>query len=588
MCAVAPRVPTLTLRLAARALWRRRREQQQASSSSSSWRDSGTWREVEALRDAWDEANDASSTTTQLPLPDARRLLLAQMAALLVRFYRAGAGGGSGGTEEEDQEHGDGVSVRLAAKLLSKVALNAHALAPAAGGVGGGVEEQGDEGAAYGAALAPRAALLNHSSSPNVFQRFTRGGGGSSSSNACEASFVAIRPVQKGDELCVAYADVSGGGGAALAGPLAVRRALREGYLFDPAAEGGLAAALPLALPPLAAAGEDGDKEAVRVTVLRGEDGALASSAAAADARGAAMTALAGGLRGGVDVSLVPLPLEESAGDDNNEAGPSVRLQKELLALAADADSQAGGGAIASLAASAPRSPSSAPTRPTAVALVGWGEWIDSYNAPGAAEAALASLGRRVLAAERLRLRAAATGPPPREAAGLLSSALRLVEEGYGEPQHGIPPLRLASTQPLALALRSALSDALFSDAVLEGRPSAERDAWLLARDAAAAHERTAPTGWPALGLRLARAASMALRVAQDEGGGAGGGGDGTGGDGGRATAAEGAALGARALRILAASHGSGWGDGASWVVRNASIAMEELRMIASGVGRGG
>jgi len=686
----APRRPPLTLRLAARALWRRRRERRQQAAPRPSWRDGGTWDEVEALRDGWDdgaaaaegggggddggssgggaEAEEAESPGRQLPLPPEGKLLLAQMGALLVRYYDAGVkggaagrggggagigggtgdggGGGGGGSNGGGGDPPPDVTVKEAALLLSRIALNAHALAGGGGwgcgaagdggggggggnngggGRGGGSEEHYGAALApraaseeqYGGALAPRAALLNHCASPNVLQRFSRGGGGSGSGTSgpggapgCgapggEACFVAVRPVRPGEELTVAYADVAGGAGAR-ASPLAARKALRGGYLFDPL-PGGLAAGLPLRLPPLfvfppralpdgggGAAGGGGGRGADRVRVRAlsgGPDAAAAAAAAAADPRGAVLAALAGGLGGGVDISLLTDPPSSSDSSSFSSGGGGgggqqrLRLQGELLALAAAAGAGAGADWPAAgetrSAGDAEKNRTSEGATTTCVA-VGWGPWCSSDG--DAAAAALAALGRRFLRAERLRAHAAAAADAgsPRVAAGVLAAALRLLEDGEMRDERSPAPpplfLRLAPTQPLPLSLRAALSDALLSAAVQEGRPRDEAAAWREARDGALALERAAPPGWPALGLRLARAASIALRVAQDglaagERAAA------------AATAAEGAALGERGLRTLAATHGSGWGDEAAWVVRNAAQALQELRHIAGGGG---
>jgi hypothetical protein len=560
LTAVAPRIPPLTLRLAARALWRRRREEAKgnASSSSSAWRDGGTWAEVEALRDGWADGG-AAADHQQLPLPPARKVLLAQMGALLARLYSAGCGGSS-----DPSSSAPSFPIKEAALLLSRVALNAHALAACEG-----------QSEPHGAALAPRCALLNHSSRPNAFQRFTRGSGGAGGrASPLEAVFVAIRPVRQGDELTVAYVDVSGGGGAVASSPLAVRRALRQGYLFDPRPEerdggedGRLAAALPLELGAVVSAGggeEHEGKLEVRVLALRGEAGAQASEAARRDPRAAALTALGGGpLEGGVDVSFV-------VGEDSGGA------EDELMALL-EGGPHGGGGSGAATSSNT----SNTPAQPASVvSAVGWGPWAERDDTTRA----LAALARRFARAERLRARAEAeaaspSSSGPRAAARTLTAALRLLEEGDEESSsnNSTLVLRLAPTQPLPMALRAALSDALFSSAVLHSSPADQEAAWREARDGALAMERTAPTGWPALGLRLARAASLALRVAQDQEEEEGGAQERC-----RETAAEGAALASRALGILKASHGSGWGQGAAWIVRNQAAALDELRHMAT------
>ena len=193
LVACAPRVPPPTVRLAARALWRRRRER--APAADDVYRDAAPFGlgegfdAVDALEHHWDR------------LPDARKAAFAQMAQL-VRAFMAGADPAP--PSSADPLHRPDIPApREVALLLARISCNAHTVCD-------------EELRPVGVALYPAAAMMNHSDAPNVAQTF----------RGKTASFRCLRDVDEGEELTIAYVE--------LAATRAERRAeLLEGYLFD-------------------------------------------------------------------------------------------------------------------------------------------------------------------------------------------------------------------------------------------------------------------------------------------------------------------------------------------------------------------
>lgn len=193
LAACAPRVPPPTVRLAARALWRRRRERD--PDADDVYRDAVPlglgegFDAVDALEHHWDR------------LPDARKAAFAQMAQL-VRAFMAGADPAP--TSSADPLHRPDIpSPREVALLLARISCNAHTVCD-------------EELRPVGVALYPAAAMMNHSDAPNVAQTF----------RGKNASFRCLRDVDEGEELTIAYVE--------LVATRAERRAeLLEGYLFD-------------------------------------------------------------------------------------------------------------------------------------------------------------------------------------------------------------------------------------------------------------------------------------------------------------------------------------------------------------------
>ena len=193
LAACAPRVPPPTVRLAARALWRRRRERD--PDADDVYRDAVPlglgegFDAVDALEHHWDR------------LPDARKAAFAQMAQL-VRAFMAGADPAPA-SSADPLHRPDIPSPREVALLLARISCNAHTVCD-------------EELRPVGVALYPAAAMMNHSDAPNVAQTF----------RGKNASFRCLRDVDEGEELTIAYVE--------LVATRAERRAeLLEGYLFD-------------------------------------------------------------------------------------------------------------------------------------------------------------------------------------------------------------------------------------------------------------------------------------------------------------------------------------------------------------------
>eukprot|EP00884_Botryococcus_braunii_P005537 jgi/Botrbrau1/14985/Bobra.0018s0085.1 len=175
----APRIPPATIRLAAHVFWRRAREEKAASTSEPGPWD--TYSAVEGLRDHWHK------------LTDERKATFAQMG-FLVRQYMAGG----------DTPEGELPSVEEAAHLLARFSANNHTICD-------------QEMRPIGVGVYPLAAMANHSCNPNAIQCFDDSG---------SITFKAILPVNRGNEVCIAYTE--------LAAPRPERRqALLSSYFFD-------------------------------------------------------------------------------------------------------------------------------------------------------------------------------------------------------------------------------------------------------------------------------------------------------------------------------------------------------------------
>ena len=198
----APRIPSPTVRLAARCLWR-------AAAARSSPAP------LDALESHWGD------------LPVGRQALFAHMAYLTRRFMSCGRqdGGGEGDEDEAGEAADGGVGtvgppplppLPLIARLLARLAVNAHTITG-----GDGLDRVG-----LGLYPGP-GAMANHGEPPSAVQAFSRGGGA--------LQLRALRALAPGEEVTIAYSDA--------ARPRPARRAaLVEGYCFD--IDGGVDGAL--------------------------------------------------------------------------------------------------------------------------------------------------------------------------------------------------------------------------------------------------------------------------------------------------------------------------------------------------------
>lgn len=183
LIAASPHIPSPTVRLAARCLWRA------ATAPSSS-------APLDALESHWDG------------LPLRRQAAIAQVAALTRRFMSCG---------KEEEDGGGGASppplllpsLPIIARLVARLAVNAHTIT----GGGAGLDRVGLGLYVGGGAMA------NHGHPPTAVQAFGGGGGG-------VLQLRALRALGAGEEVTLAYTDA--------ARPRPARRAaLLDGYCFD-------------------------------------------------------------------------------------------------------------------------------------------------------------------------------------------------------------------------------------------------------------------------------------------------------------------------------------------------------------------
>ncbi|KAK9833733.1 hypothetical protein WJX74_004208 [Apatococcus lobatus] len=179
--ACAPRMPPATIRLAGRVLWKSQVHDQHHEPEG------GTYEELEQLHSHWSS------------LPDDRKQSFAQMAAL-TREYMDGAGDQAPNATQHD--------VRKIALLIARFACNNHTICD-------------EELRPIGTGIYPKAALANHSCTPNAVQSF-RGN---------RIIFRTVRQIRMGEEICISYLE--------LTGTHAERRAaLLSSYHFDIALQG--------------------------------------------------------------------------------------------------------------------------------------------------------------------------------------------------------------------------------------------------------------------------------------------------------------------------------------------------------------
>ena len=190
LVACAPRVPPPTIRLAARALWRRARERR--GDDRDPYADAADlglglgYAAVEALQHHWDAYSDA------------RKARFAEMAILVRAFARAGLGlpveddpnnqddpNAPPVVSSSDDSLIDLPSNRDVALLLARIACNAHTVCD-------------EELRPIGIGVYPRAATTNHSCAPNCAQTFA----------GKRLVLRALRDVAAGEEITISYVDV--------------------------------------------------------------------------------------------------------------------------------------------------------------------------------------------------------------------------------------------------------------------------------------------------------------------------------------------------------------------------------------------
>ena len=206
----APRVPTATVRLAARALWRRRREMEDGCEGGCvddpAARALGLgagYDAVDALEHHWDDE------------PRGRKAVLAQLAVLTRSFMAGRLVSGDDAAAADDDGRGDAVvgeetttdpaaaDPLEVAKLLARFSCNNHTVCD-------------EELNPVGVGCYPVASMMNHSCTPNCAQTFV----GKRLVVRC------LRDIAPGEELTIAYVE--------LGAPRAERSAsLRAHYHFD-------------------------------------------------------------------------------------------------------------------------------------------------------------------------------------------------------------------------------------------------------------------------------------------------------------------------------------------------------------------
>lgn len=191
MVAALPRVPTPSIRLAARCILRSLRPDAPTQDS---------FADLSTLEAHWER------------LPPARQREIAQMAVVTLSYL-----GGAVPACPALAAEGNLPPARAVAMLLARMACNCHTLAD-------------EELRPYGIGIYPTGALVNHADRPNALQTFV----------GKVMTFRAIRDIAPGEEVTISYID--------LAATAHERRSdLLEHYHFDPATERGGAA---LAVPP--------------------------------------------------------------------------------------------------------------------------------------------------------------------------------------------------------------------------------------------------------------------------------------------------------------------------------------------------
>ena len=153
---VAPKLPTPTVRLACRLIWRRALEGETDAS-----------RLIDSLEDHWDA------------LPDARKVELAHMGAF-ARFVLS-----SRTSLPRDPDMAEADEKRMT-KLLAILSCNVHTI------------QSATTNECLGIGLFPVASLANHACEPNCVQSF----------RGRRIVFRALRPIAPGDELCITYIDL--------------------------------------------------------------------------------------------------------------------------------------------------------------------------------------------------------------------------------------------------------------------------------------------------------------------------------------------------------------------------------------------
>ncbi|KAF8067415.1 CKB4 [Scenedesmus sp. PABB004] len=544
LAAAAPHVPPPTVRLAARALWRRASELAAARGEAQAQPQAqpregvpggGCWGDVEVLQTHWDA------------LDGGRKVTYAQMAVLTRQFMAGGAAGGQTAGPPPGDDGDDALpGVRAIAQLLARFACNNHTICD-------------DELRPIGVGLYPLGALVNHSCTPNCAQSFEgpdivfkcakRRATGAlpppprrprATTRAAPRRAAGHRPrrtlrcVPAGEQLSISYVE--------LAAPRQERRrTLLAQYFFDIDADadahahaqtGCVREPLPAPAQPPAGRGAAGGGDAAggardgeaTVTLLSfpgrarppwpedAADGQLCQ----------VVLRCAGGQARALPGGVCLLPAVPPAGGAGGDAGDAAGLFADLEALAlsgggvggAPAAEGAGEGGEAQGGAGegggAAQRPASVKPPPQQLEVVQWGDWGAAAAAAGVAlpTAELARAGAAAaLAAWRLQQHADRLAE-----GGAAGAALRAYRRGLAAADGvELPPCAGGARVGLGPghALRARLTAGVLKAAVDEG------GSWPAALAAARAlvpvHDAVYPKVWPNRGLHLALLAKLAL-----------------------------------------------------------------------------
>ncbi|GMH37562.1 hypothetical protein BSKO_05435 [Bryopsis sp. KO-2023] len=173
----APRIPTPTIRLLARVLWKKVRASSTEDNPLSEW---SSFEKIDGLLHHWEK------------LSDERKQTFTQMA-VVTREYMYGL----------SSEVENGVSVKEIAFLLAKFACNNHTICD-------------EELRVIGVGIYPLLCMVNHSCAPNCIQVF----------RGRKLEFRALHKISPGDEITISYVDL-------MATRFERRQQLLSNYHFD-------------------------------------------------------------------------------------------------------------------------------------------------------------------------------------------------------------------------------------------------------------------------------------------------------------------------------------------------------------------